>query len=644
MTDNFIHSMAENSCFFQGHKGQYFSQKFNRYMSFRVYSNYSDPNKIGEFNIEKYRPIFCKKINAKIALRKKDGGDFHEIKPEDLKIDAIRLIDNVREEGSSGQFEIYPPTALCTKDNCFHYFVLGEGRTCGHKNTDPWEQFTFLTFCDTCGRTLPLHYMSNILKDCTACGEKGSLSKLKWTRGKDDIGSYKVICKKCGNAVGLYFYDCDHTIHKTGECLSKCEKNRFRGVPARANALIHPFVISIPDIPQSDDVDLSGRKTAHGRSLSEAFNHFFGYDIDEAKLHLPEFKNQVLNEQNFWELSKVKNICDDLVNLDVSKRNDWNQNEFLNVIKSVLQDAKSRIDHGGEAAKIKSSYGIQQIGDSLNSVKSIDYDENDLEGFNLLNQQSKNLGRKEKPCVPTGYESMLSEFGLKKIIHHSNINMIQALLGVIEGSTRRDPILFRTIETGKFNNKKPTAFIRNFFTEGILFQLDFGRVLKWLQENKNQIKLKNDIALEGINDELTFRQIILNDENCKSAITTLLHTYSHMLIQQSTIDTGLDVQSISEIIYPNIASIFIYSTNSINIGGLEYTYDYHIRDWFSRIKELANNCPQDPGCMVDEKGACNACSYVPEFVCFNFNQGLDRSTLVGGSERFQTGYLNENQS
>lgn len=643
MTEDFTHSIAENSCFFQGHKGQYFSRKFNRYMSFRVQSNYSDPNKVGEFNIEKYRSNFCKKINVKIALRKRDGGDFHEIRPEDLKIDAIRLVDNANEEGLCGQFEIYPPTALCTKDNCFHYFILGEGRKCGHKDTDPWEQFTFLTFCDTCGRTLPLHYMTNISHDCKKCGAKG-LSKLKWTRGKDDISSYKVICLKCGNEVGLYFFDCDHTIRKTGECLSKCDASRFRGVPARANALIHPFVLSVPDIPQNDGSDLSGRKTTHGRLLSEAFNYFFGYDIEEAKLHLPEFKDGMLNEINFWELPKVKNICEDLIDLDISKRDNGGQTEFLNVIKSVLYDAKSRIDHGGDDTKIKGNYGIEYIKNSLNSVRQIDYDENDLEGYNLLHQHSRNIGRKERPCVPTGYDSMLVEFGMKKIIHHSNINMVQAMLGVIEGSTRRNPVLFRTIETGKANNKKPTVFMRNFFTEGVLFQLDYGRILRWLRDNKNQIKPQRDIPLEGVNDELAFRQVVLHDENCKNAILTLLHTYSHMLIQQSTIDTGLDIQSISEIIYSNIASIFIYSTNSINIGGLEYTYDYHLRDWFSRIKELANNCPQDPACMVDEKGACNACSYVPEFVCYNFNQGLDRSTLVGGSKRFQKGYLNENQS
>lgn len=99
MRDDFTHPIAENSCFYQGHIGQFFARKFNRYLSFRVQYNRPDPNKLGEFNIEKYRPIFSKNINQKISLRKEDGGDFQLINPEDIKIEAIKLIDNIDEEG-----------------------------------------------------------------------------------------------------------------------------------------------------------------------------------------------------------------------------------------------------------------------------------------------------------------------------------------------------------------------------------------------------------------------------------------------------------------------------------------------------------------------------------------------------------------
>lgn len=636
MRDDFTHSIAENSCFYQGHMGQFFARKFNKSLSFRVQYNRSDPNKLGEFNIEKYRPIFSKIINQKIILRKKDGGEFHLINPEDLKIEAIKLIDNYDEDAVCGWFEIYPPTALCRKDNCNHYFVLTEGRKCGHKDTDPWEQFTFINFCNECGRLLPLHYMTNV-NSCKKCGLKyNAVSSLIWTRGKDDISSYKVKCKKCGNIENLFFLQCNHEDEKR----SKCPPKKFQGIPTRANAIIHPLVISIPDIPQDDEIDKSGRKTTQGKVLSEAFGNFFGFQFEEAKLRLPEFKNALLNDDNFWKLPKVNEIVDDIfyaLNMTIPEKSQFNRDQFLKIIKRVLKNANMDIQEGAEKNRIEGKYGLDFIKNALNSVKAINFDEIDLEGLNLL--CSTNIGKRDVPkTFYSDYETWRNKFGLKKIIHHPDINMVQVLLGIIEGSTRRNPILFRPIETGK--NNKPTVLLRNFFTEGILFQLDCNKILNWLHENRNHVKPDiNILPSEGIKIRTHYRSVISNDENCRKAVNTLLHTYSHMLIQQSTIDTGLDIQSISEKIFPNIGSIFIYSTNSINIGGLEYTYDYHLEDWFSRVKELATECPQDPACMIDEGGACNACSYIPEFVCFNFNQDIDRSTLVGGSDRFVKGYL-----
>ena len=240
---------------------------------------------------------------------------------------------------------------------------------------------------------------------------------------------------------------------------------------------------------------------------------------------------------------------------------------------------------------------------------------------------------------PENYPDWLNDFGLKQILHIANFNMIQALVGTITGSTRREPLLFDPIMTGERSNKKPTVFVRDFLTEGLVFQLDFNQLLYWLDQNKMTIDPSLKILPFEGDAENNFRYLISHNENCNRAVTVLLHTYCHMLIQQSTIDTGLEIQSLAERIYPKTASFFIYSTSGLNIGGLEFTYDYHLEDWFKRMYEIASDCPQDPACMVDEGGSCNACSYVPEFVCERFNQDLDRSSLVGGP-RFEFGYLN----
>ena len=234
--------------------------------------------------------------------------------------------------------------------------------------------------------------------------------------------------------------------------------------------------------------------------------------------------------------------------------------------------------------------------------------------------------RNQPNLLIENYSDWLDKYGLKQVIHIANFNMIQALIVTITGSTRRDPLLFDPIMTGKKNNKKPTVFVRDFLTEGLVFQLDYNRLLHWLDKNKMSIDPTiKTIPIDG-DAENNFRSIVSKNERFNHAVKVLLHTYCHMLIQQSTIDTGLEIQSLSERIYPKTASFFIYSTSGLNIGGLEFTYDYHLEDWFKRMYEIASDCPQDPACMIDEGGACNACSYVPEFVCERFNQDLDCST------------------
>ena len=38
--------------------------------------------------------------------------------------------------------------------------------------------------------------------------------------------------------------------------------------------------------------------------------------------------------------------------------------------------------------------------------------------------------------------------------------------------------------------------------------------------------------------------------------------------------------------------------------------------------------------IINEKGACFSCMFLPEFVCTHFNQLLDRDVFLGETERF----------
>jgi hypothetical protein len=651
MKEYLSHEIQENSSFFQGHISQYFTKGY----SFRVTKNYGDNDAIDKINVAKYRPFFWRQIKHKLDERNRKGGMIRIPSVNDIEVHYVKLVDSAT-EGVSGEFQIHPTTALCTKDHCNRYFDLKQGKTCGHDSESNWDQITFMAFCDFCGRLLPFHYASNLGKDCQKCKSEGSLAILIWRR-KDDLASYKVRCinDKCKNETGLFFFDCNHDEGK----LSRKEKHGFRGVPTRSGTVIHPMVITLPDIPDKDDVSGPDGKL-YSKLLSAAFNSFFPEDAEEALLHLPELKERTIRTKEFWSFPGVSLLCAELAVGSDYFHPDSKNLEFISFIKTILRRAKDPIDRGGDQTRIKEMYGIQQLVDHVNSLKKeFEFNEEDLQGTYLLLEDGSSASQRssdsndgllkpKKRSTPSSlsmpeYQSWLSSQGLQKIMHVENLHMIQSLLGIVEGSTRGSAPLFNTINLPRGNQKKPAVYVRKFITEGIVFQLDYNNVLKWIIKNKNSIDpslTSQAVSPTDGSPELSYRKLVLKNQLIRDSVFKLLHTFSHMLIQQSTIHTGLDIQSLAEVIYPATASVFIYSTNSINTGGLESTFDFHIKNWIERVRDLVEACPQDPSCMIDEGGACNACSFVPEFVCCKFNQELDRSTLLGKSSRFGTGFIN----
>ena len=638
----FSYEIQEGSSFFQGHPDQFFTKKS---MSFQILFLNEDISFISNFNTEKFRDFFYELIKKKLILRStKENYDYHIMNPKDIRIKYPRFLDSRGDEGFSGRYRIFPNAAICTK--CHTYFKISDGKPCNCNS--PIEHFTFVAFCDDCGANYPIEAMSNLGNDCKNCNTKNGLKKLSWGR-KDDLRSYQVVCINCKHTEPLILFKCDHKARPSKKVLSNKPKGHFRGVPARAGVIHHPFVRTLPDIPLPDEIDMQGRRNATSIEFTEAFHEFFGIseDINESYLHLTEFKNSFLSKTNFWQSARIKTICDDL-EIDVENINQLKNYEIFKIIKTTLLDAKNRIiskeNESSNKKDIFEKFSLGEIKDSLEDVKHIKLDEEDLQALFLLSEDKlKQVSRgafatkkRSIPCSPPpNWSDLLNEFNLESITHIENLNMIQALLGIVDGSTRRDPQLFRVIETGKRGNKKPTVYIRNFKTEGLIFKFSIIKIMEWLKQNN--ILLNNEIT-EKTNLETTFRVALSKNEKALEKVETLLHTFSHLLIQQSSVDTGLDIQSLSENVYPKYAAILIYSTNEINIGGLEYTFDFHMLDWLSRVKELAKDCPQDPGCMEDENGSCNACCFLPEFVCRYFNQNLDRCSLVGGI-RYEKGFF-----
>ena len=138
----------------------------------------------------------------------------------------------------------------------------------------------------------------------------------------------------------------------------------------------------------------------------------------------------------------------------------------------------------------------------------------------------------------------------------------------------------------------------------------------------------------------------------------LLHTLSHLLIRQLTIDCGYQEAALKERIYstyPNsnleMAGILIYTSASDSDGSLGGLVRQGEEDLFETVLrnalQEASWCSSDPLCIESEAqgynslnySACHACSLLPETSCEARNCLLDRVSVVGKPDNRLIGYF-----
>lgn len=177
-------------------------------------------------------------------------------------------------------------------------------------------------------------------------------------------------------------------------------------------------------------------------------------------------------------------------------------------------------------------------------------------------------------------------------------------------------------------------------TEGILFEIDQTKIIEWLCQNsiirEEQVPdLQDELAVkkwfaENVHGELiSMFGEVEGDDTVTKNVFALLHSMSHAFIQAAGEISGLSSNSLTEIIFVETASIFIYSQTSqgVPLGALsgmaEMRYEYFLR----RVYEDTRNCIFDPVCTERDNTACHACLIIPEISCNHFNAGLGRKYM-----------------
>ncbi|WP_422424576.1 DrmB family protein [Bacillus sp. PSXD-155] len=266
--------------------------------------------------------------------------------------------------------------------------------------------------------------------------------------------------------------------------------------------------------------------------------------------------------------------------------------------------------------------------------------------FETLTQEidTKNLKvKKEWICDEVNEEDTNTFFSM--INRVTKLKETIALTGFNRLSTNDEEVVKNQITKGKHllfkdpnlpeNNWLPTYKV---YGEGIFFTINFERLQLWEQRGDVQQyfnKLLTRAEKRGTNV----------DEDILKPRNVLLHTLSHIIIDELALTCGYNSASIRERLYLNEeqCGILIYTSS----GDIDGTFGGLVRmgrqkNFFPVIDKAIDKarwCSSDPVCSEIGKSsgqgvnnlngaACHSCSYLPETSCELGNLFLDRTLLI----------------
>ena len=518
---------------------------------------------------------------------------------KNLLIERFYLMDEEEDEDDtdSGSYEIFPKTFRCTKCDDFRIFSKGEWKNFDvNKCRVPgcngsYVQVPFIGFCETCGEIKPIFHN---------CQEHGH-NYLKLVRKDINApGTWKIRCTKCNNEMDMMNF-CDH------RNFSLSDKPRTKMKPINVNqggifSSIVRTTIDIPEFEESSDIDII---------FLGAYLNYWDKLFDEEDYTVNEkidYVIYVLNELERWGSEKNRKTA---IKMRIHPV------EFFEMGEEVKKDiAKLKEDYAFNYPEINDYFILKQ--------RFTDDEENRNINFYDIIQDDELLN---------DYLKFKEEMGIDEITYIPDIHMISSSIGVVKGINKSDENAAPHFEPhwkSYKDKEKFKAISYPFETEGIMFDLDKEKLVDWILSNS-----KDSVNPYDSPEKYLFEL----DENSEEyeKLKTLIHTYSHILINRSSLYTGLDSGSCGELLFPKAGSFLIYSTSNINIGGFSFVFENLLFEWFNNVKLEINECVFDPTC-IDEKGACFSCVYLPEFVCSHFNDFLDRDAFLGNTDRFNKGY------
>ncbi|MEO3946216.1 hypothetical protein [Gorillibacterium sp. CAU 1737] len=243
----------------------------------------------------------------------------------------------------------------------------------------------------------------------------------------------------------------------------------------------------------------------------------------------------------------------------------------------------------------------------------------------------------------------LQNFGVETAALVENFPVLMMAMGYTRKSFDRQKAILNPIRQKVKERDKIIIPVLKNENEAVIFKMDSRRVLAWLVLNNwvnapesNKVTVQSAHAqiykackFSIINQEelAQFKpKDCLEDPALLATVMTfrLLHSFSHGLFQAGKAILGLDIDSLSEYLFPSslAAAIYVTKLEGGGMGALTAAFDNDLSRWIRGVYEKVNTCLYDPVCH-EHTGACHACMYL-KFSCTHFNHGLTRNLLIDG--------------
>lgn len=371
------------------------------------------------------------------------------------------------------------------------------------------------------------------------------------------------------------------------------------------------------------------------------------YDNNYAKLCESEQGRQLILKKYKKEISKdvFRRKCEELLNRQESN-SDTCFDDVLDdgsIIDKLLNGINDATSESIEQTDKEVVYKILEY-DTLTEKKNTD--------LNGAIEKAIRLNRiHDKECV----NKLATMMKIQDIYSVSGIEVVNTAYGYTRKyqspevmMNPNDKLVLRAF-TEKSHPGVPIFYnIRN-ETEGIVIDIDkkvMYRHLVSIFSDKYRFKnLKDESEIVDwfLNDNnidpsiiKTFKSIesdgTLKTEATK-AVYSILHTISHIAIQSISRFSGIEKDSLSEMVFPNSCSILIYANTNqaIVLSAITSMFDKQVYELLNSFYEDNKTCSFDPICINDDKsnGSCIACTLLSEAACEHFNKDLGRRFLYG---------------